>query len=382
MTLLQKYLNKCGNELVSEKSLKYFLPLIYPSIIKEISIRKLSTYYDIELDEENIKSKRFDFVSLNEKLIIEFDGEQHFKHIDYFGSYKKFIKLQSTDFMKHKFIKQNKFNLIRITGKLTLLEFFDLIKNIKFNTVDPKVVFIENNQINVIDLKQLNDLPTNIELLQTNLLDLSSQVKFKDKKLSNLENQILELENQINLLNNQASEPKNQITNTTNENSWTYEFVKFVEDAELRGLFNFKVIPAVHMSQLVKFHLMENNKNMMLPSTQMINKKLEPLMRKLGYKLSAKDKTLTSNYIPKLEYNADLIEDEIYENIKLSKCSTSRYWFYEDPLITEEDITNFEGNYMKLDYKKINLKDKIIARYLIDSGNLDIISWYESGEKV
>ena len=152
MSTLGNYLNKCGDELVSEKSLKYFLPLIYSTIIKEISIKKLSYYYDIELLDENLKSKRFDFVSLDSKLIIEFDSEQHFKHIEHFGNYKQFIKLQSSDFLKHKFIKQHNFNLIRITGKLTLFELYKLIKNIDFNTSNPKVVFIENNQINCIVL--------------------------------------------------------------------------------------------------------------------------------------------------------------------------------------------------------------------------------------
>ena len=382
MTILQNYLKVYGNELVSEKSLKYFLPLIYPSIVKEISIRKLSAYYDIELDEENLKSKRFDFTSLNEKLIIEFDGEQHFKHIDYFGSYRQFIKLQSTDFLKHKFIKQNKFNLIRITGKLTLQELFDLIKNIKFNINDPKVVFIENNQINVIDLKQLNDLPTNTELLQTNLLDLSSQLKFKDEKLLNLENQILELKNQINLLNNQTSEPKNQITNTTSEDSWTYEFVKFVEDAELCGLFNFKVIPTAHMSKFVKYYLTENNESMLIPSSQTINKELEPLMKKHGYKLSSKNNMINVETLDKLDYNMKFIQDEIYNNIILPPKSKTRYWYKDKSVITKEDHENFLNNYINKNYKELDVKEKIIVKYYIDMRNMDIISWYESSEKI
>ena len=171
-----------------------------------------------------------------------------------------------------------------------------------------------------------------------------------------------------------TSEMEKETEQMINESNWAYNFV---EDAKSRGLFNFSIIPTSHMSKFVKFHLMENNESMKLPSSQTINKELEPLMKQLGYKLSAKDKTLTSSYIPKLEYNADFIQDEIYENINSLQKSTSRYWISNEPLITDEDITNFEENYMKLDYKKINLKDKIIARYLIDSGNMDIISWYE-----
>lgn len=228
-----------------------------------------------------------------------------------------------------------------------------------------------------IDLNQLNDLPNDIDLLQTSLLDLNSQLKFNEEKLLNLENQInlkneyiLDLENQINLLN----KFNKNTDNIVNENNWMDEFIK---DANSRGLFNFKIIPSVHMSKFIKYYLNENNESMLIPSTQTINNKLEPLMKKYGYKLSAKDKTLGSDCIPKLEYNQEFIENEIYENIKLSERSTSRYWINDKPIITDKDITNFEENYMKLDYKKIDLKNKIIARYLVELGDMDIISWID-----
>ena len=171
-----------------------------------------------------------------------------------------------------------------------------------------------------------------------------------------------------------TKEMENETEQMINESNWAYNFI---EDAKSRGLFNFSIIPTSHMSKFVKFHLIENNESMMMPSSQTINKELEPLMKQLGYKLSGKNETLRIDYIPKLEYNTNFIQDEIYENITLSQKTTSRYWVSNKPLITDKNITNFEENYTKLDYKKINLKDKIIAKYLIDSGNMDIISWYE-----
>ena len=171
-----------------------------------------------------------------------------------------------------------------------------------------------------------------------------------------------------------TKEMEDETEQMINESNWAYNFI---EDAKERGLFNFSIIPSSHMSKFVKFYLIENNESMMMPSSQTINKELESLMKQLGYKLSGKNEKLTSKSIPKLEYNQELIEDEIYENINLAKRVTSRYWISINPIVTDEDITNFEETYTKLDYKKINLKDKIIARYLIDSGNMDIISWYE-----
>ena len=171
--------------------------------------------------------------------------------------------------------------------------------------------------------------------------------------------------------------PKSVIEETEkmiNEGSWAYEFV---EDANARGLFNFKIIPASHMSKFVRYHLMENNESMMIPSSQTINKELEPLMKKYGYKLSAKTDMINVETSDKLDYNMKFIKDEIYNNIMLPPKSKTRYWYKDKPVITNAEQEKFLDTYINKNYKELDIKEKIIAKFFIDIGDMDIISWYE-----
>jgi len=56
----------------------------------------------------------FDFYLPNLNVIIEFDGEQHFKPIKYFGGEKTFKIIQKRDFIKNEYCRKNNIKLIRI----------------------------------------------------------------------------------------------------------------------------------------------------------------------------------------------------------------------------------------------------------------------------
>lgn len=159
-----------------------------------------------------------------------------------------------------------------------------------------------------------------------------------------------------------------------NESNWVYNFI---EDTNARGLFNFKIIPTSHVSKFVKYYLAENNESMMMPSSQTINKELESLMLKYGYKLSAKDKMINVETLDKLDYNMKFIQDEIYNNIMLPPKSKTRYWYKDETVITNEDHENFLNTYINKNYKELDVKEKIITKFYIDIGDMDIISWYE-----
>lgn len=63
------------------------------------------------------KPLRFDFsLEFNGKVIclIEFQGEQHFKPVDYFGGKEGFKTLQKHDIMKNQFCKKNNIPLFYI----------------------------------------------------------------------------------------------------------------------------------------------------------------------------------------------------------------------------------------------------------------------------
>lgn len=56
----------------------------------------------------------FDFYIPSKNLIIEFDGEQHYKPISYFGGKKTFRSTQIRDKIKNDYCKENNINLLRI----------------------------------------------------------------------------------------------------------------------------------------------------------------------------------------------------------------------------------------------------------------------------
>ena len=56
---------------------------------------------------------RFDFY-INNQYLIEFDGEQHYQSINYFGGENNLIKTQERDTFKNKWCKENNIPLIRI----------------------------------------------------------------------------------------------------------------------------------------------------------------------------------------------------------------------------------------------------------------------------
>jgi len=66
---------------------------------------------------KNIKVLPFDFYLPDKNILIEYDGEQHYKPVKHFGGKKTFIKTQKRDKIKNEFAKKEKINLIRISYK-------------------------------------------------------------------------------------------------------------------------------------------------------------------------------------------------------------------------------------------------------------------------
>jgi very-short-patch-repair endonuclease len=56
----------------------------------------------------------FDFYLPKNNLLIEFDGQQHFNIINYWGGIDRFKKQEMINEIKNKFAKKNKINLLRI----------------------------------------------------------------------------------------------------------------------------------------------------------------------------------------------------------------------------------------------------------------------------
>ena len=81
----------------------------------------------------NNKRLRYDFAILENnsvKYLIEFDGEQHFKEIEYFGGKQQLDKTKENDEIKNQWAKKNNIPLIRIPyNHLNNLQLKDLLLN-------------------------------------------------------------------------------------------------------------------------------------------------------------------------------------------------------------------------------------------------------------
>ena len=66
---------------------------------------------------KNIKTLQFDFYLPEYNICIEFDGEQHYKSVKYFGGERELEIIQKRDKIKNEFCKNNNIKLIRITYK-------------------------------------------------------------------------------------------------------------------------------------------------------------------------------------------------------------------------------------------------------------------------
>ena len=384
--ILLKYLSESGSQLVSEKSLKYFLPLIYPDVIKEISINKLSNYYDITLPNGDLKSKRFDFISLSLKLIIEFDGDQHFKFIEHFHTtYDNFMKQQRIDFEKHHFIKENNFNLIRISGNLTINQLFNLLKDIDFNLDEPKLILIKNTIKQVIypdDLKSLdrNDI---IQVYETKIEQLTNQVKYfisyneKLKERLNLYENFDEVK-QYKMLykldfnfDNQPTktqiknDSKNDSSNMVNENNWMHQFV---EHGNVTGLFEFNQLKQSTITSCVKLFLKENNPGMTLPSSKTIIREWNKITGNLGYTLT--DKRLRNLNL--LNFNPSIVQNYMFDQFE---DNNNQSYIYQKtkPSITKDNVDKFRKKInanIATKNLRLSIRELIMLDYLVDNGDL------------
>ena len=103
----------------------------------EMYIKELLTQYNIKFIKQKrfkeCKNKRtlpFDFYLPDYNTCIEYDGEQHFRPIDYWGGEEKFKINPLNDQIKNDFCKNNNINLIRISYTKNKQEILEIINDL------------------------------------------------------------------------------------------------------------------------------------------------------------------------------------------------------------------------------------------------------------
>lgn len=73
----------------------------------------------------------FDFYLPDHNVLLELNGLQHYKAIDWFGGEKTFVKQQHLDELKRKFAKEHGYKLVSInTNKISRKKLFDILNTI------------------------------------------------------------------------------------------------------------------------------------------------------------------------------------------------------------------------------------------------------------
>lgn len=78
-------------------------------------------------DCKNKKPLPFDFYLPDKNICIEYDGELHFKAIDFFGGEKGFLACKKNDLIKNEYCKSNNITLIRIKYNENILNYLKKI---------------------------------------------------------------------------------------------------------------------------------------------------------------------------------------------------------------------------------------------------------------
>ena len=84
----------------------------------EIKIKKFldnnNIYYEQQKHFKELNQLSFDFYIPNKNILIEYQGEQHFHSIKFFGGETKYLKQIENDNIKREFCKNNNFILLEI----------------------------------------------------------------------------------------------------------------------------------------------------------------------------------------------------------------------------------------------------------------------------
>lgn len=158
-----------------EKDVQYALADLDITYIRELSIKKLHKYYHTTINNQ-LKAKRFDYYLPKLRIVIEFDGDQHFVPIDYFGGMDQFMSTVTTDFEKMNYCFDNNIKVIRLTQGTSSDFLTQAINNHEHNLITIKNNQLENQSIDRFELPESFNVHIENQTLKSKITILNETI--------------------------------------------------------------------------------------------------------------------------------------------------------------------------------------------------------------
>lgn len=181
-----------------EKDVQYALADLDITYIRELSINKLHKRYHMTAD-NHLKAKRFDYYLPKLRTVIEFDDDQHFTPIDYFGGMDQFMSTVTTDFEKMNYCFDNNIKVIRLTQGTSSDFLAQAINDYKHNLITIKDNHLETQSVNRFDLPESFNIHIENQTLKSKMDHLTSHY---ESEIAQLHETITELQDELESLKN------------------------------------------------------------------------------------------------------------------------------------------------------------------------------------
>lgn len=298
----------------------------------ESILNQLNIYYEKEktFDDLKYKSKlRFDYYLPKYHLCIEFNGAQHYEYVEYFHKDEsQFDEQRFKDYIKRKYCKAHDIHLIELPCSLTsdeiraeLIQFINDHSDEEVDLLPEIESFLKLNESHHVYMNQLYAEYKKM-LKELNIDDISNYKMFYDYVIN-----YWELKDKSIIKDKKGHYFEEWINNnieynnqqTFNENDTLLQFINNI--LEVEDIKNQEILPVLHLYQIYKEYLKENNSGIKQMSQKKFIMKLRSHLKSLNYILS-NERKLPSYFSKRGQYNQNEILQALdieYLNLKESK---------------------------------------------------------------
>lgn len=304
-------------------------------------------------EDKLLQNKRFDYYIPDMQTVIEFDGEQHFEPVSYYGGLDAFIKTIRNDKLKMNYCFSNGIRVIRLTKGTNVDLLYEALTLTSF-----KLITIRNNQIHFNNLDEYKRLPkeqlTYTELEMENII-LKTRVK-------HLENLLVRMDSKDEFRSKPDTDTDTKQLLSNNDHVEGY--VTFLEE---QGLLN---LPYLNISSEYKrFVNWLSNVNPSASAPKIITFSKELINKLVRYGYVKLDKQRRARSFKSIDYNNDVNNALSEYPVNEKARSSARFLENKKNLIDAKSI-DVENVELSTD----NAKDVMLYCYLAyEENELSII---------